>query len=82
MSGELSIVELEVGQDPEPEKGGGLVREHHQHREGEEETTRDNLRGMPSVRDPQKGGNSRIGDLQRERGKPQKEDLYVEEEGC
>lgn len=56
LSGELSIVELELGQDPEPGKGGGLVREHHQHREGEEETKTGNLRGVPSVRDPQKGG--------------------------
>lgn len=56
MGRELRVVKLQLRKDPEPEKGGGLVREHHHHREGEEETMRDNLRGVPSVRDPYKGG--------------------------
>lgn len=54
MGGKLGIVELELGQDPEPAKGvcavGGLVKR--THREEEEETMRDNIRSVLSVGDP------------------------------
>lgn len=54
LGGKLGIVELELGQDPVPEKGvcvgGGLVKR--THREEEEETMRDNIRSVLSVGDP------------------------------